>query len=431
MKTEQKLSNDERFELVLENSDRVSKQFETFNQDLDTFRHQYDSIRGMNVRMDELVPFYDNGFGVEYNDLEKGIALSLKASNKAVNDFFQKSDSGIKKASFENISNIVVDGRRPALDVLSHVLSTTQRDGLQRASKDHKMVMWENNLLALNSPRYATPDQLRFHYPTFIESFRDTLALNVNKVLENHTGLTYNPISTSVNAKFVFDNLSDGLDRGEGIGYGAFLSNNFRGSGSFTIGIYKIRSICTNGQMTVDSKSCVRITNSSEGNLMAGVEKYLTENSYTAYWDLEEHEQVVMDLLKDKSYEKLFSFENNQFFYNFFSKTIVNAVQRDKEMHQRAIVRASTTDILDMVKAYKDIQKVYKTILTQSDIEKAMWIAQHDPTIEAREGDMTYWDVINSFTRLANDPTISDVKSQRLQELGDKIMFEHVPLIQS
>jgi len=393
-------------EAVLERSEAIQSDFAYFDSRMAQLEQYEGAIFVQNSALSTTIPFHEKGqFGLKVS----GSPLSF--TRKSLNDFFQKADSDVKIQHFHAVKDLIgQDGNPVGLDLLHAVRKHTKRDGLKEASKEHMFKSWDGNLLGIMAPS----SQHRFSFYKLLSSVRDTIALNSKSVMR--TELSFNPQSASAKARIFFDSLLGEKDKG----WGLSLQTGYAGNSAIKGRIAQINWLCSNGQLSAQSKSAFSLKNSSQGNIMQGCYSYI--NKFNDYWSLPDEHTVVLDFIEAKDYDRIFDdYEVESAFYELMGKTFVTAVNMEKSKYERAMVRARETTMDDIVGEYKKLRAKYSSILTQSDIDRLLLITDQDPTIEQEQ--YTQYSMVQAVTRYANDPNHSEQRSERLQALGDEILL--------
>lgn len=401
---------------VLDNSNEISENFEHFDNRLSELKTYEGSIMPTEATLSTTIPFYNvhrEAYGI------KIVGQEFDFTNLSLNSFFQKVKSDVTIDDFNAVKDLRgVDGEPVGLDVLTAINKHTHRDNLRTASKEHKFLTFDGNLLNIVSPRYPDPTTSNFKFSSYLEAIRDTVSLNSSDVLK--TELNWNPLTGDARARIFFDTLETPYGDSRSHGYGAILETNYVGQGSTKGGIANINYYCSNGQISWKATSAFQIRNSSEKNVLKGLVDYF--HRHNNYWEIPEEEQLIIDYLQDEAYDRVFDDGMlESAFYDLMGKTFVTAINMEKSRYERGLVRAQETSVSDIVEEYKRIRSKYSSILSKSDIERLLLITETDPTIELDS--MSKYTAIQAITRYANSPALSAVKSERLQRIGNELLL--------
>lgn len=415
--TNEKIFN---LEQVFSNSDKISEQLGNFNEKLVQLEEYENSIFSVLSHMNTTKPFYKDGqYGL------KVMGEPYYFTDKSLNDFFQKSNSDIDVTSFNNTKHVGCSN--PECDTMvgesvsSVVASETRRDSLKTASKQHLFINYHDSLLGLTSPTFAARDRISFSFHDLLSGVKSVLEVNAQNAFGIHSTIQLNKSTGTVTAKLFYDKLDIGDVDSSDIGFGFLLRTGYAGTSSLSLAQATIRSICMNGQISFKSKCALRIKNSSEHNIFNGLRTYY-DRSPLSYHNMDDEGQLVFDYIDDREYSKVF--ENQELkvkYYEEIGKAFIAMVNVEKSKQEKSIVRASNTKIEDILGYYKQLRRTYSTILSQSDIEKIILITDSDPTIDLTN--ISEYTVNLALERYANDPTLSPVKSERIQELSSELLL--------
>lgn len=321
----------------------------------------------------------NNKYTVEINDKEFELTEDARNQVLGIGKF------GVKSFKDAERVKIPVQDMDAELNAGIFMLNSI-KDYADKTKYKHQF--YDNKNVSVTNPDHPNLEGIRL----FKEIFDQISMLGLTPRVYD---LNYDPISGRQSVEFVFDeNVSRAnLRINDSIATGVKISNNMNGHGYFTVQIYAVQLVCTNGMIAPVTIDGFNGLHRSKWDLLSKIARWLNQITGEYYNFRDFNDQLYHDL----------------------AFGIIELAKKTSSVIKSALERAMETPLDDTPQKTFELLAKKEAIITKKDVDKLISIYYSDPTIDRENPSML--NIVQSISRHANSIE-NPAKREDLQELA-------------
>jgi len=357
---------------------------------IDDIQERLDALEYVNDQVTEKVteiPFFKTDtkgkYFVEVNGTE------FEVTEKAINQYLGIGKFSVK--SFKDARRVNIKG---PMNAETFMLNSVKK---YADKQSYKLGFYKGHNTHIVNPEHPHIDGIAMFKAIFDKL--GELALTP-KVYE----MDYDPITGRQSLELVVEewNKETTIELNKTLGVGFKITNSTTGHGYFSVQIFGVQLICTNGMTANVHKAGFKLLHRTYNDLLRKARQFI----YRATGD----------------YANIYSIDDE--FYKQLAESTVLMAKRHSHLIADALERAQAIKLnVPPIKYFKALQKK-NAFITKKDMDRMIFIRESDPTIDSSDNSLL--NIIQSMTRYANE-VVSPTKREELQEYAYQLAID--PLV--